>query len=111
MIYESEKEMRGEMIESPPWDKKTRPMQKVKEIKEGVDMYFKLRKLMSSAKVTPAESEGDVKALFKEFTSMMMKGDRGPPEGAQEKNQNNDGGTEKGVWDSKEKITGEVIFG
>ena len=114
MIYEMEKEMRGEMIESPPWDKKMRPMQKIKEITEGVKMYFKVRKIMNSAKITPIESEKDVKNLFKLFMSMMMKeGGKESPEGESGNKDNGnvgDSGVEEDVWESKEVITGEVIL-
>ena len=116
MIYEMEKEMRGERIESPPWDKQMKPVQKIKEITEGVKMFFKIRKIMNSAKISPAESEKDVRNLFKEFMSMIMKGGEGGGKQGKPDNQGEDnkGGDSKGVkedvWKSKEAITGEVIL-
>ena len=111
MIYEMEKEMRGEMTESPPWDRKMKPMQKIKEITEGVKIYFKMRKIMNSAKITPAESEKDVKNLFKKFMSMMMSDrDGGSPEGKIDNGDDENNGVKEDVWESKEAITGEVIF-
>ncbi|MEK6935218.1 MAG: hypothetical protein AABW67_00360 [Nanoarchaeota archaeon] len=116
LIYSQEKEMRGEMTESPPWDRKMQPVQGIKNMVNGAKMYFKVRDIMNSATFTPAESEDDMKKLFKGFFSMMMKG--GGPGNNQDKGteaeQNVEGeedkGTEQGVWDSKEAITGEVIF-
>jgi hypothetical protein len=81
MIYDMEKEMRGEETESPPWDRKPR-IGMVKGMTNGIKMWFKIRKIMNSAKVYPEESEKDVKTLFKAFLKMMMEGGgpEGPPE-------------------------------
>ena len=109
MIYLQEKEMRGERIESPPWDRKIQPIQKVKDVVNGVKIYLKVRDMLDSAKVSPATSEEDVKPLMKLFFKMMMKSGGGEsPEGEFD---NGDIGEEKGVWDKKEKITGEFIVG
>jgi len=113
LIYSQEKEMRGEQTESPPWDRKMQPIQKIKDAVNGAKMYFKVRSIMNSATFTPAESEGDMKKLFKKAFSMMGKeGKSGGEESTAvsgEGNTEEDKGTEQGVWDSKEKITGEVI--
>jgi len=77
IILTSEKEMRGAHIESPPWDRKLQPVQKVKEMFNGVKMYLKTRNLVSSAKYYPADAENDVKDIFKEFFVGMM-GPKGP---------------------------------
>lgn len=109
IISLQEKEIRGERIESPPWDRKTQPIQKMKDVVNFAKMYLKIRDMMNSAKVYPETSEEDVKPLMKLFFSMMMKsgGDSGEsPEGEFE-----DIGEEKGIWDEKEKITSEVVFG
>ncbi|MEK6927469.1 MAG: hypothetical protein AABX11_03475 [Nanoarchaeota archaeon] len=117
MIYNTEKEMQGERTESPPWDKQVRPTQKIKEITNGVKTFFKIRSIISSAKITPSESEKDIKSLVKSFMYMMMKGDGNngdkgmPSEGTEDANKIDEKGTEQGVWDSKEKITGESILG
>lgn len=79
MIYTQEKEMQGEQIESPPWDKQ-KGKGGIKQIKNGIKMYFKVRDMANSAKISPEESEKDVKNLFKLFLKMMMKGERGGTE-------------------------------
>ncbi len=107
IIYMKEREMRGERTESPPWDKKAQPVQKIKEVVKGVQMYFKARDMLNSAKVYPETSEKDARTLMKSFFSMM-----GSKKGGQEiepEMKDEDTGEEKGVWDDKEKITGEVI--
>ncbi|MDO8460048.1 MAG: hypothetical protein Q7S74_02995 [Nanoarchaeota archaeon] len=114
LIYSQEKEMRGEQIESPPWDKKMQPVQGIKNMVNGAKMYFKVRDIMNSATFTPTESEGDIKKLFKKVFSMMgREGESGGEENKgmnEEKNIQEDKGAEEGVWDSKEIITGQVIF-
>jgi len=117
LIYSQEKEMRGEQIESPPWEeKKMQPVQGIKNMVNGVKMYLKVRSIINSATFTPAESEKDMKKLFKKFFFMM--GKEGGPGGEDngeggiegEGNTEEDKGAEQGVWDSKEKMTGEVIL-
>ncbi|MDP3026805.1 MAG: hypothetical protein Q8N63_03785 [Nanoarchaeota archaeon] len=121
LIYSQEKEMRGEQIESPPWEnKKMQPVQGIKSVVNGAKMYLKVRSIMNSATFTPAESEGDMKKLFKKFFSMMGKeggpgGEDKRPAGGEggiegEENTEGDKGAEEGVWDSKETITGEIII-
>ncbi|MBU4069705.1 MAG: hypothetical protein KJ646_01875 [Nanoarchaeota archaeon] len=114
MIYSMEKDMQGEFIESPPWDReKIKPVQKIKDVTNGIKMYFKIRGIINSAKIYPEEARGDVESLFKDFFSMMGKGER-------DKNGFEGGGSEDGdalkgtsekedIWESKDKITGEVI--
>jgi hypothetical protein len=106
LIYDMESEMRGEEIESPPWDRRgLQPVQKLKEFTNGIKMYFKIRSIMNSAKIYPADAEGDAKDLFKIFFGMMMEGDRkGPPgeEEVEDKTPEN--------WEDKEVLTGEVIL-
>ncbi len=105
LIYSQEKEMAGERIESPPWDRKIQPTQKIKEIANGVGMYFKVRSIMNSAKITPEESEKDIKNLFKKFMSMMMKGERGK-EMSGEINSEAGSETDKTL---REEVTGKII--
>ena len=107
IIYESEKEMQGERIESPPWDKKFSPIGKVKEITNGIQMYFKVRGIINSATITPESAEKDVRKLLNKFMTMMMKegmnGDNkeeGKEQG-QEREQNSK---------ESESITGKVVF-
>ncbi|MEK6926264.1 MAG: hypothetical protein AABW50_03215 [Nanoarchaeota archaeon] len=81
IILTEEKEMNGERIESPPWARQgIKPAQKVKEITNGVEMYFKMRKLMSSARITPGSTEGDAKEMFKEAMKRMTGDERGGEE-------------------------------
>ena len=116
-IYEMEKEMNGKRVENPPWDKKIRPMQKVKEVIDGIKMYFKIKKIMNSVKVTPAESEKDVKKVFKTFMSMMMKDEGGSGEFPNGENNKDNGKGDNGgrnreeeIGESKNSMVGEVIF-
>ena len=109
MIYSMEKEMRGAQIESPPWDKKFQPVQKVKEVVSGVKMWFKLRSIINSAKYYPADSEEDIKPFLKMFF-MTMGGPGGGPENKEELGEDNIKDIENDVLESKEKITGEIIL-
>ena len=103
MISTQEKEMRGERLEMPYWEKRVQPVQKVKEIVNGVKMYFKVRSMINSAKISPKEAEKDARELFNTFFKMMMKGkgkgdmQGGPPDKGEEK----DMGKEKGAWKDK----------
>lgn len=87
LIYTSEKEMSGERIENPPWDKKEQPIQKVKEVFNGIKMYFKVRDMISSAKIYPASEEGTARSMLNAFFVMMMKKGMGGEEKQQEKQQ------------------------
>jgi hypothetical protein len=109
IIYTSEKEMRGEQLESPPWDKQMRPVAKVKEMVNGVKIYLKARSMLNSAKISPEGSEKDVKSLMKQFFSMAMKGGNDNGEQMNEKETEKDIGEEKDIWEEKGKITGEII--
>jgi len=80
LIYMSEKEMREERIESPPWDKKETPIQKIKEMTNGVKSFFKIRGMINSAKIVPEEARGDVKKLLNAFMKMMMRGEENSKE-------------------------------
>ena len=114
MIYFSEKEMRGEETESPPWDKRPR-RNVVKGIVNNVKMASKMRKIIGSATVSPSSAEKDAKSLFKAFMKMTGKGegdDRGSGEGEYEgedmsENKEGPGNEEPSSWESKEEITGD----
>lgn len=101
LVYSMEKEMQGEQIESPPWDKKSQKGG-FKEIKNGVQMYFKVRGLMNSAQYYPADAEGDVKDLAKTFFKMMMQGEKG---GEEQIEQTQEG--EEDVWASLDENSEE----
>jgi hypothetical protein len=111
IIYESEKEMQGERIESPPWDKKFSPIGKVKEITNGIQMYFKVRGIINSATITPESAEKDVRKLLNKFMTMMMK------EGMNDDRDNQEEGKEQGQEQKKEGqqnsekgITGNAVY-
>ena len=104
MIYMQEKEMREEKIESPPWDKKPQPMEGIKNVVDGIKIYFQIRDIINSAEIYPKASEKEVRKLMKSFFSMIIKSEINRP---QEKE---DIEKEKGVWEEKEKITGESII-
>ena len=105
LIESQEKEMDGNRIESPPWDRKAQPTQKIKEVVNGIQMYFKIRSIMNSAKITPEESEKDVKNLFKSFISMMMRGERNGEKGGEDKMEN---GEEADFDKMLEESNGEI---
>jgi hypothetical protein len=67
MIYTMEKDMMGNHLESPPWDRKIRPIQKIKDMGNGIKMWNRMRKLKNSAIITP---KGD-KAI-EEFAGWVM---------------------------------------
>ena len=103
MIYFMEKEMNGAMIETPPWDRKPFGGQGIKGIIDGVRMWFMMQDIINSAKVYPESAAGDVKDLFKKFFNIMSKEKKGREMEEEEKFE------DKGILESKEKITGEVI--
>jgi hypothetical protein len=115
IIYTSEKEMRGIQTESPPWDKqKFAPVQKVKEIVNGVKMWLKGRELMGSAKYYPESSKEDMQPIMKEMLGGMFggSGDTGSPEGEgpQEGSDEDKNLDSQGVWNDKKVVTGEVVL-
>ena len=111
IIYTSEKEMRGIETESPPWDKKKfEPVKKIKEITTGTKMWFKVRDLMGSAKYYPESAEKEMKPFVKDMLGGMFGGPGGPGGPEDEMSEKGDSGEEKGIWESKEVITGEVIL-
>jgi len=75
LIENSKKKMSGGHIESPPWDRKIQPVQMIKEVVNGVQMYFKMRSIIDGAEVSPESAKGDIKKLMKKFFGMMGKGD------------------------------------
>ncbi|MFH1918025.1 MAG: hypothetical protein ABIJ14_02920 [Nanoarchaeota archaeon] len=105
LIYTSEKDMSGERIESPPWaERKIKPIEKIKEVTNGIQVFLKVRKMINSATITPKEAKKDVDKLFKDFLWMMMKGGmddgKGPDEGAGEKDKKVEE-IERGLWEDK----------
>ncbi len=110
LILIQEKEMKGTHIESPPWDKRVEPIQKIKEIANGIRMYLKVRSILNSAEITPEEAKGDVKKMMQIFFSMMAKGEEGKQKGESEPSEKEIGKNEI-PWEDKESITGEVILG
>ncbi len=75
-------------------------------------MYFKVRGIINSAKIYPEEARGDVESLFKDFFSMMGKGEGDNGGFEAENSEEGDvlkGTNEKDIWVSKDKITGELV--
>ncbi len=107
IIYMQEKEMGGQRVESPPWDKKIRPIQKIKDMTNGVKMYFKARDMLNSAKIYPEASEKEARDLMKSFFSMMMSEKNSNPE---MKKEIQDEMNNENLGEKKE-ITGSIIFG
>ncbi|MBS3098903.1 hypothetical protein J4462_01690 [Candidatus Pacearchaeota archaeon] len=62
-------------LESPPWDKQPRTGA-VKGVVDGVQMYFKFRSLMNSAKVTPKDAEDNAIFFTRAFFEKVMGGER-----------------------------------
>ncbi len=109
LIYSSEKEMKEMRTESPPWDKKElNTGQKIKEFTNGIKMYFKVRDIINSAKITPKDSEKDIKSLTMAFIKMMGKGeDKKEREGIEEEDNFN----EKEIEENSDIVEREVISG
>jgi hypothetical protein len=112
MIFMEEKEMKGARIESPPWDKKTQPIQKIKETVNGIKMYFKVRDILNSAKIYPESKEKETRSIMKLFFNMMMESDKDKnnQEIGMNKEDNQDFKDEI-LKDEKNSIAGKVIFG
>ena len=113
IIYTSEKEMRETRIESPPWDKKQEKLgDKIKDMKNGIKMFFKIRSMINSAEITPKEAEKDVRKLLSSFVKMMikqsMKGGEEPSEEDQKDEKVEDAEAE--VLEQKEALTGQIIL-
>jgi len=110
MIFVSEKDMMGDHIESPPWDKQMRPVQKIKEMSNGVKMWNKMRKLKDSAKVTPKDDKA-IEKMAEWVIENVMRG--GGPEGPEDGGEG-DGGEEKDKGAKPESfeqgISGKAIW-
>ncbi|MFH1522177.1 MAG: hypothetical protein ABIF18_04435 [archaeon] len=108
LINFEEKNMRGAELESPPWDEKPRQGM-VKGFADGIRMYFKVRSLINSAEVTPANAEGDAKDFMMAFIKIMGDGKEGDGMEGGDMNQGEEGMNEKPTM-----MTGEVtkpVFG
>jgi len=105
LIYSMEKEMKGERVESPPWDRKYNKGG-IKEMTGGIKMSLKVNSILSSAEVYPQEAEEDVRKLIKTFMKKAMRG------GEEESFRTNDEKLENkelsGFDDSS--VTGKTIF-
>lgn len=73
MIYFQEKEMNSERIETPPWDRRIQPIGRVRDMVNGIRMYFKLRDIVNSAEIIPESSERDIQNLFRRFMLTMVR--------------------------------------
>ena len=72
LIYSIEKEMKEDRVESPEWDKQYEKGG-IKEVTQGIKIFFKVRDMINSAEVQPKEAEKDVRTLIKAFLRMMLK--------------------------------------
>jgi hypothetical protein len=81
MIYTMEKDTMGDRLESPPWDRKMRPIQKIKDAGNGIKMWNKMRKLKNSAIITPKGSEKELE----KFAEWVIENAMGKGPGGQEK--------------------------
>ncbi|MFH1307670.1 MAG: hypothetical protein ABIH72_02355 [archaeon] len=124
LIYMEEKEMQGTRLERPPWDSnKGDVKESFNNVKNGVKMYFKVRSMISDAKVTPESSESEAKSLMKAFVFKMGDLDEDKPEcegeecdemkqDYMESMLEDEGsiGTGNAILSSKKVLTGEVIL-
>jgi hypothetical protein len=108
LIYMQEKEMTDERVESPDWDKKAQPIQKIKEFAKGIQIFFKIRDIINSAEISPEASKKDVKNLMNSFIQMMMSSQG--KDKSQEDNTQKDA-ENKGAEQEKTAMIGNVIFG
>ena len=103
LIQLEEKEMRGEELESPPWDKKSR-QQSVKKITKEVKKIFRVIGILNSAEISTEDSKKDVNKLFRTMFKMMISGEE----------KNNDVGDiedeENSEKKSIESLSGEIIY-
>jgi len=116
MIYTMEKDMMGDRLESPPWDRKMRPVQKIKEIGNGIKMWNKMRKLKNSAIITPKSAGKEIE----KFAEWVMENAMGAGPGGQGKGMEmeeggegkEDGGRERGERPDSfnEGISGNAIW-
>ncbi|MGD9276553.1 MAG: hypothetical protein PVJ67_05250 [Candidatus Pacearchaeota archaeon] len=110
IIYTSEKEMQGENVEFPDWaQRKISPINKIKEIRKGIGMFFKIKGMVNDAEITPKEAEKDVDKLFNDFLWMMMKGGMNGEEDFAEGKDEHVEELEQEILKSKEKISGQMI--
>ncbi len=111
MIETSEKEMRGVEIQSPPWDEKPRNVGVIKEVTNGVKMFFKIRKIINSAEYYPESAKKDAEKLFTSFFKMMIS------MGSDDEKRGNEGDLSEDKideennepWKEKESVTGESV--
>lgn len=104
IIQETEKGMRSERLESPPWDRRIQPIQKIKEFISGAKMYFKMNDLLNSAKYYPEDSEKDVKTILEFFFKSMFGSDE------EKSNDGNEEQESKEFSAENEGISGKAIW-
>src|SRR3989339_813246 len=111
MIETSEKEMRGAEIQSPPWDERPKKVGVVKEVTDGIKMFFKIRKIINSAEYYPESAKKDAEKLFTSFFKMMIS------MGSDDEKRGNEGDLSEDKideennepWKEKESVTGESV--
>ncbi|MBU1129355.1 MAG: hypothetical protein KJ949_01865, partial [Nanoarchaeota archaeon] len=115
MIFVSEKDMMGDHIESPPWDKQMRPVQKIKEIGNGVKMWNKMRQLKNSAIITPNDVEKEVEKFAEWVIENAMMGGPDGLGGSKEEMKIKEGeegksGEEGGKIEFDKGVSGKVVW-
>ncbi|MFH1608093.1 MAG: hypothetical protein ABIA78_03085 [archaeon] len=112
MILVSEKDMMGNNIESPPWDKKLRPVQKIKQMGNGIKIWNKMRVLKNSAIITPAEDEKTIEKITGLIMENVMSGggqDGDKREGDRAEEKEGEDGGKKPEFEDK-GISGKVVW-
>jgi hypothetical protein len=75
-IIEMEDGMREGHIESPPWgERKAQPVQRVKEVFNGFQMWLKFNQLQRTARIEPESAKGQVGDLFFDIMELVMGGE------------------------------------
>ena len=93
-------------LESPPWDRKP-SVGFVKNVVNGVRMFFMFRDLMNSAVVHPDSAKNDVQSFVRNFFEIAM-GGGGDHEDREDFEEFDEENLPEG-WEDKEFLTGEVI--
>jgi len=117
MIFISEKDMMGNHLESPPWDRQFRPIQKIKEIGNGIKIWNKMRELKNSAVITPSGDEKTIEKVTEMIMERVMGGGPGQKGGGEMEEQENMEGEGEGEgeqipesFSQGEGISGNVVF-
>ncbi len=95
-----EKDKKESHLEVPPWDKQTRPVERIKEIANNIKGFFIVLGIVNSAEIEPRKAAGDVKSLARTFIFKIISGED------EEKMAEEEG---KKILIDKKEITGNAI--